>query len=95
MIFLGGGVATQEVTVYYVLQNELKVNPPSAARWSESYQSSALPAEAGILQPCPHVFMWTDDQRAHHQDPLPVLHDSLAALETQNRKETMHSFNWC
>lgn len=47
-----------------------------------THQSPTLPAQAGIFQPCLHVF-----QRWHHQgsdldDLLPVFHHALTTLET-------------
>lgn len=50
-----------------------------------SHQTSTLSTQAGILQPRPHVLVGIDDQRTHHQDPLPVLHYPLTALHTTHR----------
>lgn len=44
-------------------------------------QASAPAAEAGVLQPGPHVLVGADDERSDHQDPLPVLNDALTTLE--------------
>lgn len=60
-----------------------------------SHQTATLSTQAGILQPCPHVLVGIDDQRTHHQDPLPVLHYSLAALHTTlcfSEDITLHCF---
>lgn len=46
-----------------------------------THQPAALATQAGILKPGPHVLVGADNERAHHQDLLPVLHDALAALE--------------
>jgi len=43
-------------------------------------QAPAPAAQAGILQPGPHVLVGADDQRSDHQDPLPVLDDALTTL---------------
>lgn len=49
-------------------------------------QASTLATQAGVLQPGPHVLVWVDDQGPDHQDPLPVLHDPLATLETHTKQ---------
>lgn len=45
-----------------------------------THQPTALPTQAGILEPGPHVLVRADHQRPHHEDFLPVFHDALAAL---------------
>lgn len=51
-------------------------------------QASTFATEAGILQPSPHVLVGADDKRSDHQDPLPVLYDTLTTLEEKNTKIT-------
>lgn len=63
----------------------------AALFFSEKYtdQAPALSTQAGVLEPSPHVFVGTDDQRSDHQDPLPVLDDALTALcERTERRST-------
>lgn len=58
-------------------ENTSRPPPPFV---SNTDQAPALSAQAGVLEPSPHVFVGADDQRSHHQDPLPVLHDTLTTL---------------
>lgn len=64
---------------------------PSLSVWNTD-QAPALSAQAGVLEPSPHVFVGTDDQWSDHQDPLPVLDDTLTTLfenkEMEGRRST-------
>lgn len=50
-------------------------------------QASAPATEAGVLQPSPHVLVGADDQRPDHEDPLPVLYDTLTTLKEKTHKK--------
>lgn len=46
-----------------------------------THQSATLATQACVLEPGSHVFMRADHKGPHHKDFLPVLYDTLAALE--------------
>lgn len=54
---------------------------PSHLVVGATHQPSTLATQACVLEPGPHVLMRVDHKRPHHQNLLPVLHNTLAALE--------------
>lgn len=46
-----------------------------------THQSAALATQACVLEPGSHVLMRVDHKGPHHEDFLPVFHNTLAALE--------------
>lgn len=73
-------------------ENTSWLSPPLPPFVWNTDQAPALSAQAGVLEPSPHVFVGTDDQRSDHQDPLPVLDDTLTTLfenkEVEGRQST-------
>ena len=55
------------------------LSPHPKEGW-DTYQPATLATQACVLEPGPHVLVRADDEWPHHEDFLPVLHNTLAAL---------------
>lgn len=62
-------------------EGRLQTEPHPGPHPPATHQSAALATQAGVLEPGSHVLVRADHQGPDHEDLLPVLYNTLAALE--------------